>query len=93
MTEHDDKAGLPLSQTLLLKEQLTKVEDRLHRLLASYQFYDNAIWAIVDPDRLQGDTINNEETHFGLYLNQQWLKQQSEDLTTELIITQQMMRQ
>ncbi len=92
MAEHDDNAGLPLSQTLLLREQLTKLEDRLHRLLASYQFYDTAIRAMTAPDYMEHQVLSNEECHFGLYLNQQWLQQQGEEVITELITTQQMMR-
>lgn len=91
MTKRDDKAGLPLSQTLLLKEQLTKVEDRLHQLLASYQFYDNAVRSMVDPE-LFGKDSKGEDCHFGLCLSQQWLRQQGEDVVTELITTQQMVR-
>ena len=94
MTEHDDNAGLPLSQTLLLKEQLTRLEDRLHQLLASYQFYDNAIRSMVDPQSLNkvlASDNQGEECHLGLCLHQQWLHQQGEDVVTELITTQQMM--
>ncbi len=92
MAEHDDNAGLPLSQTLLLREQLTRLEDRLHRLLASYQFYDTAIRAMTAPDYIEPDILSNKECHFGLYLNQQWLQQQGEEVITELITTQQMMQ-
>ena len=91
MAEHDDNAGLPLRQTQLLKEQLTKLEDRIHQLRCSYQFYDSAVRAMARADELRTE-IDNEDYYFGLHLNQQWLRQQGEDLTTELIITQQMMR-
>jgi len=97
MSEHDDNAGLPLSQTLLLKEQLTRLEDRLHQLLASYQFYDNAIRSMVDPESLDrglGRGNEGEDCHLGLclHLHQQWLHQQGEAVVTELITTQQIMR-
>jgi len=85
MAEHDDKAGLPLSQTKILKEQLSQTEDRLHNLLSSYQFYDNAIRALVDPEKLE----DSEDWHFGLFLNQQWLRQQGQELITELVTIKQ----
>jgi len=91
MTKRDDKADLSLSQTLLLREQLTKLEDRLHQLLASYQFYDNAIRSMIDPECL-GKSSEGEDCHLGLCLNQQWLQQQGDHVITELIITQQMLR-
>ncbi len=91
-TTRDDNAGLPLSQTLLLREQLTRLEDRLHRLLASYQFYDTAIRAMTAPDYVEHTALSNEECHFEFYLNQQWLQQQGEEVITELITTQQVMR-
>jgi len=92
MSKRDDNAGMPLPQTQLLQEQLTKVEDRLHRLLASYQFYDNAIRSMVEPELL-GKGNYGEDCHAGLCLNQQWLHQQGEAVITELIITQQLMLQ
>jgi len=60
-------------------------------LLASYQFYDNAIRSMVDPESL-GRGNEGEDCHLGLCLHQQWLHQQSEAVVTELITTQQMMR-
>jgi dTDP-4-amino-4,6-dideoxygalactose transaminase len=88
MTEHDDKAGLPLSQTKLttnqqqaLTERLSKLEDRLHNLLACYQFYDHAIRAMTNPEQLD----DSQEWYFGLFLNQQWLREQGERVMAELV--------
>jgi len=74
MTKRDDKADSPLPQTKLstnpqtaLTERLSQLEDRLHNLLACYQFYDTDEW------------------YFGLFLNQQWLTRQGEQLMTELV--------
>jgi hypothetical protein len=88
MSNENDKAGLPLSQTKLtteqqtaLTERLSKLENRLHNLLACYQFYDHAIRAITNPDQLD----NAEDWYFGLFLNQQWLRQQGERVMAELV--------
>jgi len=67
------------------------LEDRLHQLLASYQFYDTAIRSMVDPESL-GNNNDGEDCHLGLCLHQQWLRQQGDDVITELITTQQMVR-
>jgi dTDP-4-amino-4,6-dideoxygalactose transaminase len=88
MAEQDDKAGLPLSQTKItnteqstLIERLSKLEDRLHNLLACYQFYDHAIRAMTNPEQLD----DSQEWYFGLFLNQQWLRQQGERVMAELV--------
>lgn len=88
MAEHDDKAGLPLSQTKItthqqttITERLSKLEDRLHNLLACYQFYHNSIRAMTEPTQLE----DSQEWYFGLFLNQQWLTRQGEQLMTELV--------
>mgnify|MGYP001030688050 CR=1 FL=1 len=88
MAKHDDKAGLSLSQTKLttnqqqaFTERLSKLEDRLHNLLACYQFYDHAIRAMTNPEQID----NTDEWYFGLFLNQQWLRQQGERVMAELV--------
>ena len=81
MAEHDDKAGLPLSQTKKVKQQLSQLEDQLHHLLASYQFYDHAIRSMTDPRQLD----ESEAWYFGLFLNQQWLRRQGETIMAELV--------
>jgi hypothetical protein len=81
MAEHDDKAGLPLPQTQLTIERLSKLEDQLHNLLACYQFYDHAIRAMTNPEQLD----DSQEWVFGLFLNQQWLRRQGEKVMAELV--------
>jgi hypothetical protein len=81
MTEHDNKAGSPLLPTKTLTEQLSSVEDRLHNLLACYQFYDHAIRAMTNPEQLD----DSQEWVFGLFLNQQWLRRQGEKVMAELV--------
>jgi len=81
MAEHDDKAGSPLSQTKITINQLSKLEDQLHNLLACYQFYDHAIRSMTNPEQLE----DSEEWYFGLFLNQQWLRRQGETVMAELI--------
>lgn len=88
MTKRDDKADSLLPQTKLtthsqaaLTERLSKLEDRLHNLLAGYQFYDHAIRAMTNPEQLD----DSQEWYFGLFLNQQWLRQQGERVMAELV--------
>ena len=81
MTEHDTKAGSPLLPAKTLTEQLSSVEDRLHNLLACYQFYDHAIRAMTNPEQLE----DSQEWYFGLFLNQQWLRRQGEKVMVELV--------
>jgi hypothetical protein len=81
MAEHDDKAGLPLPQTQLTIDRLSKLEDQLHNLLACYQFYDHAIRAMTNPEQLE----DSQEWYFGLFLNQQWLRRQGEKMMAELV--------
>lgn len=88
MAKRKSKAGSPLSQTKITTEQqqafterLSKLEDRLHNLLACYQFYDHAIRAMTNPEQLD----NTDEWYFGLFLNQQWLRQQGERVMAELV--------
>ena len=88
MSTQDDKADTPLPQTKIttnqqtaITERLSKLEDKLHNLLACYQFYNHAIRAITDPTQLE----DSQEWYFGLFLNQQWLTKQGEQLMTELV--------
>jgi hypothetical protein len=81
MTEHDSNAGLPLLPTKTFTEQLSTVEDKLHNLLACYQFYDHAIRAMTNPEQLD----DSQEWYFGLFLNQQWLRRQGEKVMAELV--------
>ncbi len=88
MTKRDDKADSPLPQTKIttnpqtaLTERLSQLEDRLHNLLACYQFYDHAIRAMTDPTQLE----DSQDWYFGLFLNQQWLTRQGEELMAELV--------
>jgi hypothetical protein len=77
----DDKAGLPLLPTKTLTEQLSTVEDKLHNLLACYQFYDHAIRAMINPEQFD----DSQEWYFGLFLHQQWLRRQGEKVMAELV--------
>lgn len=81
MATRDDKADSPLPQTKTLTEQLSRLEDQMHNLLACYQYYGEAIITITDPDRLDG----SKEWHLGLFLYQQWLRRQGEKVMVELV--------
>jgi len=81
MAKRDNKAGLPLLPTKTLTEQLSDVEDKLHNLLACYQFYDHAIRSMTNPEHLE----DSQEWYFGLFLNQQWLRRQGEMVMVELV--------
>jgi dTDP-4-amino-4,6-dideoxygalactose transaminase len=88
MSNENDKAGLPLPQTKLttdqqqaLTEPLSKLEDQLHNLLASYRFYDCAIRHMTEPAHLE----ESDDWHFGLFLHQQYLQQQADKVMEELV--------
>ena len=88
MAKRKSKAGSPLPQTKITShpqtaiiERLSKLEDRLHNLLACYQFYNHAIRAMTDPNQLE----DSQDWYFGLFFNQQWLTKQGEQLMAELI--------
>ena len=81
MSKSNDKADIALPQTQQLTEQLSHLEDRLHNLLACYQFFGEAVRLMTDPNQLD----NTNDWHMGLFLNQQWLRQQSEQLLQELV--------
>jgi hypothetical protein len=81
MAKRDDNAGSPLLPTKTLTEQLSSIEDKLHNLLACYQFYDHAIRAMTNPEQLD----DSQEWYFGLLLNQQWLRRQGENIMVELV--------
>ena len=88
MTKRKSKAGLSLPQTKIttdqqqaLTEPLSKLEDQLHNLLASYRFYDCAIRHMTEPDHLE----ESDEWHFGLFLHQQYLQRQGEKVVEELL--------
>jgi hypothetical protein len=49
MTTDNNNVDLPLPPTKKLTEQLSKLEDQLHNLLACYQFYDHALRAMTNP--------------------------------------------
>ena len=90
MAKHDNKADTTLPQTQIsitdqsaLIERLSQLEDRLHNLLACYQFFSEAIRLMPAPEHDLLD--NNEQWHLGLFLNQQWLTQQGEQLLPELV--------
>ena len=92
MAEHDDKADstLPQTQTTHIEQteliqQLSQLEDRLHNLLACYQFFGEAVRLMTDPEQ----TTCPEDWHLGLFLNQQWLREQGDGLMQELINTKQ----
>ena len=76
MTECNSKSTNPLTT-----EQLSQLEDRLHNLLACYQFFGEAVRLMIDPEQ----TTCPEDWHLGLFLNQQWLHQQGEQLLQELV--------
>jgi hypothetical protein len=61
-------------------ERLMHHQDRLSNMLACHQFIDDAVLAITDPERL-GEF---EDCHLGLFLCQQWIKQQGEELIDEV---------
>ena len=90
MTKRDDNAGSPLPQTQNaatgqseLIEQLSQLEDKLHNLLACYQFVGEAIRLMTSPEHDLLD--NSEQWHLGLFLNQQWLQQQGGQVMQELL--------
>ena len=76
MSECNSKSTNPLTT-----EQFSQLEDRLHNLLACYQFFGEAVRLMTDPEQ----TTNSEDWHLGLFLNQQWLQQQGEQLLQELV--------
>ena len=88
MAKRDDKADLSVSQTKItthqqanITERLSKLEDKPHNLLACYQFYNHAIRVMTNPEQLD----NTDDWYFGLFLNQQWLTKQGEQLMAELV--------
>ena len=81
MTTDNSNADSPLQPSKKLTERLSRLEDQLQNLLACYQFYDHAIRAMTNPEQLE----DTEEWYFGLFLNQQWLKQQGKQLMAELL--------
>ena len=86
MTGDNINAGSPLPQSLI-NQQFTQFEDKLTHLLACYQFYDHAIRAMTSPNYHDGSDPN--DWHLGLFLNQQWLTEQGEQLMTELRLIRQ----
>ena len=56
------KQGSTPLPTKTLTEQLSSVEDKLHNLLACYQFYDHAIRAMTNPEQLD----ESQEWYFWL---------------------------
>jgi len=89
MAKRKSKAGTSLRQTKPTPEQqqalkvpLAQLEDQLYKLLASYRFYDYAVLHLAQPD-------NEENTEaecfaFGVWLYQQQLKQQGDNLMDKL---------
>ena len=87
MTGDNINAGSPLPQSHLINQQFAAFEDKLTHLLASYRFYDQAIQAMTHPDL--NDESNARDWHLGLFLNQQWLTEQGEQLMTDLLLMRQ----
>ncbi|ODS24404.1 hypothetical protein AB835_03645 [Candidatus Endobugula sertula] len=81
MTTNNSNVDSLLQPSKKLTEQLSRLEDQLHNLLACYQFYDHAIRAMTNPEQLE----HSQDWYFGLFLNQQWLQRQGENLMAELI--------
>ena len=89
MAKRKCNAGRRLRQLQLIHQQLKSdlhdklpnLEDKLYNLTASYQFYDCAIRHMTEPDHLE----ESEEWHFGLFLHQQYLQQQVEQVMEELL--------
>jgi|GEM_PF-6874398 len=72
MAKQDDKAGSPLSQTKItnteqttLIERFSRLEDRLHNLLACYQFYE--ITHTKKPVAINNGLNNLPETDYSLF--------------------------
>lgn len=88
MAKRKSKAGSPLPQTKIttteqnrLSEPLAQLEDKLYNLTASYRFYDCAIRQLTEPDHLE----DSSDWHFGLFLHQQYLQQQAEQVMEEML--------
>lgn len=64
-----------------LHDKLPNLEDKLYNLTASYRFYDCAIRHMTEPDYLE----DSSDWHFGLFLHQQYLQQQTEQVMEEMV--------
>ena len=81
MTTENSNVDSSLQPSKKLTEQLSQLEDKLHNLLACYQFFGEAVRLMTNPEQ----TTSPEDWHLGLFLNQQWLRQQGEQLLQELV--------
>ena len=81
MTTDNSNVDSPLQPSKKHIEQLSKLEDQLHNLLACYQFYDHAIRSMTNPEQLE----DSQDWYFGLFLSQQWLRRQGEQIMAELV--------
>ena len=82
MSTTDTTSINDVSTTPLSAHQLARLEDQLTHLLACYEFYDHAIRAITSPDYQQ--EIDGHQWHLGLFLQQQWLQDQGQDIIQQL---------
>ncbi|MGH1428477.1 MAG: hypothetical protein ACRBEE_11110 [Arenicella sp.] len=89
VTRGDTNAGRPLRQSYLI-EQLTVFEDKLTHFLAAQRFYDQAIRAMTAPD--YDDESSAKQWHLGLFLTQQWINDQGQQLMTDLSVIQHTVR-
>jgi len=87
MTKKDINAGSSLPQSHLINQQFIEFEEKLEQLLACYQFYDRAIRAMTCPELTRES--NASHWHLGLFLNQQWLSEQGDQLMNDLQLMKQ----
>ncbi len=67
-----------VSSTPLQDQRLAHLEDKLNQLLACHEFYDLAIRAITHDNF--DEELGRQRWHFGLFLQQQWLHDQGQDI-------------
>ena len=82
MTNVDTTSVDGVSSTPLQDQRLAHLEDKLNQLLACHEFYDLAIRAITHDNF--DEELDGQRWHFGLFLQQQWLHDQGQDIIQQL---------
>ena len=82
MTKTDSTSVDGVSSTPLQDQRLVHLEDKLNQLLACQEFYDLAIRAITHNQF--DEELDGQRWHFGLFLQQQWLHDQGQDIINQL---------
>ena len=82
MTKTDSTSVDGVSSTPLQDQRLAHLEDKLNQLLACHEFYDLAIRAITHDNFYE--ELDGQRWHFGLFLQQQWLHDQGQDIIKQL---------